>query len=143
MTTALRLRQAQLPLPKPAEQLGLPLDNADERLCGAPARAVYDLSQPARRFQGETFDARLDGARLTRQYDRVFAALAADRERWWTLRELADVAGGSEAGVSARLRDYRKEANGSHAIERRRRGEGRPGLFEYRLAPPKPKEAGQ
>jgi hypothetical protein len=53
---------------------------------------------------------------------------------WRTLAEiLVGIGGvGTEAAVSARLRDCRKEKFGSHSIERRRRG-GQGGLYEYRL----------
>ena len=50
--------------------------------------------------------------------------------RWVTLAELAAATGGSEAGVSARLRDLRKPRFGSMRIDRRRVGGG---LFEYRM----------
>jgi len=37
----------------------------------------------------------------------------------------------SEGGVSARLRDFRKEKFGSHTVNRRRKAGG--GTFEYQL----------
>ena len=40
------------------------------------------------------------------------------------------VAGGSEAGISARLRDLRKEKFGGYSIERKRSDEG---LWWYRM----------
>src|SRR3990167_2538802 len=52
--------------------------------------------------------------------------------QWRTLREIVELAGGSEAGVSARLRDLRKEGFGNHTVNRNRRGPGL-GLYEYQL----------
>lgn len=59
---------------------------------------------------------------------------------WLTLSEialscLARGVHGSEAGISARLRDFRKAAHGSRRVDRRRRGEPSNGLWEYRLLP--------
>lgn len=85
----------------------------------------------AQRFDGDTFTPELDEARLGRQLAGVLHALR--RGGWWTLAELAAVAGGSEAGCSARLRDLRKRRFGAHTVERRRRGKERAGLWEYRL----------
>ena len=82
-------------------------------------------------FSGSTYDPEHDGERLGGQLYRVFA-LMRDSE-WRTLGEIASVAGGSEAGISARLRDCRKDRFGGHTVERRRRGEPKDGLWEYRL----------
>ena len=84
-------------------------------------------------FDGESIEPELDARRLGRQLGHVLAALRLGG--WWTLRELAAVAGGSEAGCSARLRDLRKARFGGYEVERRRRGDPKRGLFEYRLAP--------
>jgi hypothetical protein len=79
-------------------------------------------------FDGITYDPALDGPRLRTQLHRVRAALA--NGAWWTLRGLADQCGGSEAGVSARLRDLRKRRHGCHRISRRRLDGG---LWAYRM----------
>lgn len=85
-------------------------------------------------------DARFDGATIIDEYDtkrlagllgRVFNLMADTR--WRTLPEIVTVTGGSEASVSARLRDLRKKRFGSHTINRRRRGEAERGLHEYQL----------
>jgi len=81
-------------------------------------------------FDGATYDAKLDRARLRGQLAAVFNLLATGG--WWTLRDLAESVDGSEAGVSARLRDLRKAKFGGYLVERRR-VEG--GLWEYRLIP--------
>lgn len=85
-------------------------------------------------FDGVTFDADIDGPRLTRQLDHVRNMLLAHRGEFFTLGELRAVAGGSEAGISARIRDLRKARNGGHDVQRRRRDGG---LWEYGI----PKES--
>lgn len=82
------------------------------------------------KLDGATYEPALDGVRLGSQLQRV-AALMADG-RWRTLAEIAGTADGSEAGVSARLRDMRKTRFGGHTVERRRRG-GTGGTWEYHL----------
>jgi hypothetical protein len=84
-------------------------------------------------FDGATYVAPLDHERLSKQLDRVREFMAPGA--WHTLQEISDATGGDpQASVSARLRDLRKEKFGGLVVERRRRGEGRRGLFEYRLA---------
>jgi len=82
-------------------------------------------------FDGDSYEPEHDHARLVGQLERV-ATLMRDGQ-WRTLAEIQHVAGGSEAGVSARLRDLRKRKCGSHVVERRRRGDPADGLFEYRV----------
>jgi hypothetical protein len=54
--------------------------------------------------------------------------------RWRTLAEIhANVRGGSEASISARLRDFRKRQWGQNTVNRRRRGEAALGIHEYQL----------
>jgi hypothetical protein len=83
-------------------------------------------------FDGVTYDPERDRERLKTLLERVFAYML-DR-RWHTLAEIMTYCGGSEASVSARLRDLRKPRFGSHGVERRRHAT-RPGLWEYRLVP--------
>jgi hypothetical protein len=89
------------------------------------------------RFDGETFDIRLDGVRLTGQW-RVVFDITRDGA-WRTLDEIQEMivlSGGDYyplQSISARLRDFRKARFGRHTVERRRRGDPRRGLFEYRL----------
>lgn len=52
---------------------------------------------------------------------------------WWTLAELAEVIGCSEAAASSRVRDLRKSAHGGHRVVCRHTGPGR--LHKYRLVP--------
>lgn len=87
-------------------------------------------SEPIR-FDGASYDATADEARLTGQLLRVFDAMKDGR--WRTLGELHKLTGGTEASVSARLRDLRKLRFGSHTVNRRARGERSQGIFEYQL----------
>ena len=88
-------------------------------------------------FDGETFVPYLDGVRLTGQWKAVFAVMRDGA--WRTLDEIQEiiVLGGGEyyplQSISARLRDFRKRRFGRHTVPRRRRGDPRKGLFEYRL----------
>ena len=80
-------------------------------------------------MDGDTFDAALDGSRLNTQLARV-TELMRDGT-WRTLAEIQRVVGGSEASVSARLRDLRKPRFGAWTVGRRR--VAALGLWEYRL----------
>lgn len=82
-------------------------------------------------FDGETFDAARDEARLTSQLDRVRDLMADGR--WWTLKQVAANLNASEASVSARLRDLRKPRFGRYQVERRYVEKG---LWQYRVLPP-------
>lgn len=97
---------------------------------------IGELPPPETRFKGDTYEAQHDCKRLTGQLAKVFAALSDGR--WWCLSHLTEIAGGSEAGVSARIRDLRRPEFGSHRIERRRAGGG---LFVYRMCDQKLQEA--
>ena len=90
------------------------------------------MTQPTL-FDGSTFSPSLDSARLTGLLLRVREALRDGQ--WWTLADLVASCGGSEAGVSARLRDLRKPRFGGHKIEGRRVDiiGGKAGLWEYRM----------
>ena len=79
-------------------------------------------------FDGATFKPERDESRLRRQLDAVRRAMLSGG--WWTLARLSDVAQGSEASVSARLRDLRKPKFGAYNIERRYVANG---VWEYHL----------
>lgn len=81
-------------------------------------------------FDGDTYEPLEDAARLGTQIERVYA-LMCDRN-WRSLTEIAETVNGTEASVSARLRDLRKPWWGGHTVARRRVARG---LFEYRLDP--------
>jgi hypothetical protein len=88
-------------------------------------------------FAGVTFIPEFDEARLTGQWMRVWDVMS--KGDWLTLTEiqayihLRHRKRDSEAGISARIRDFRKPRFGGHTVEKRRRGDPKAGLHEYRL----------
>ena len=80
-------------------------------------------------FDGETYQPEYDLDRLASQFERV--KLLMRDGRWRTLAEIAKLVDGSEAGVSARLRDLRKPRFGGYTVERRRVDGG---LWQYRVS---------
>lgn len=89
------------------------------------------------KFDGATYSEERDGNRLSRQL-KLVKFLMLDG-RWRTLGEIVMAIGAvSEAGVSARLRDLRKEKFGSYTVDRRRRiiNGKTGGLHEYRVREP-------
>lgn len=83
-------------------------------------------------FDGVTFEPEHDQARLETQLVRVRKFMITGG--WRTLREIAKATGGTEASVSARLRDLRKSKFGAWTVERRPRGERKRGLWEYHVS---------
>ena len=83
-------------------------------------------------FDGATIDPDLDNERLFTLMGRV--ELFMSDSLWHTLREIADECSGSEASVSARLRDLRKDRHGNRHVSRERVKDA-PGLWQYRLDP--------
>jgi hypothetical protein len=79
-------------------------------------------------FSGETYNENLDGQRLRTQLGRVLMVMM-DGD-WHTLAELSERCEGSEAAISARLRDLRKDKHGSWTVSRMRVSGG---LHKYRL----------
>lgn len=90
-------------------------------------------------FDGATYLAHLDRDRLTAQVRRVLDVVTDGN--WRTLAQLAAAVGASEASVSARLRDLRKERFGGWTVERQRAGDPALGLHKYRVLPPPPEAA--
>jgi hypothetical protein len=88
-------------------------------------------SQDAPGFDGSTYSHAFDYERLNAQTKRVYDCIKGGK--WMTLDEISTATGDPPASVSARLRDLRKAAFGSHLIERRARGERSMGLFEYSM----------
>lgn len=83
-------------------------------------------------FDGKTFEHEHDIIRLKGQLARVYNCMRDGR--WRTLGEIrAHIQSGSEAGISARLRDLRKEKWGQQTVNRRRRGDPKSGTFEYQV----------
>lgn len=79
-------------------------------------------------FDGATYRADRDRARLSGQLGRVADALSDGR--WWTLAQLAVRCGDPEASVSARLRDLRKGRFGGYTVLAEPQDGG---LWRYRL----------
>lgn len=67
-------------------------------------------------FDGGTFSPELDADRLTNQFQRVKTLMLDGK--WRTLSEIHQQCGGSEAGISARVRDLRKARNGGYQVEK-------------------------
>lgn len=97
-------------------------------------------------IDGDTFEPALDEVRLVGQFALIWdvferARRGLVRSEWVTLGEIRNIVSAyhrvtiSEASISARLRDFRKARYGGHHIERRRRGNPKAGLHEYRLVP--------
>lgn len=88
------------------------------------------------RFNGPAYDAGIDRARLTHQHLRI-RELMLDGT-WRTLAEISATTGDPPASVSAQLRHLRKPRFGQWLLDRRKRGDRKRGLFEYRLLSPDP-----
>ncbi len=88
------------------------------------------------RFNGPSYNAARDNARLTGQVLRIFD-LMKDAQ-WRTLREIAEATNDPESSISAQLRHLRKERFGSHVVDKRHRGDPANGLYEYQLLAPPP-----
>jgi len=92
--------------------------------------SLFDVRPP---MDGETFDPQQDGPRLHRQLARVKARMSDGC--WHSLKDLAYDTGASEASVSARIRDLRKQKFGGYTVERQRLKDGS-GLWFYKLVIP-------
>lgn len=79
-------------------------------------------------FDGDSYEPERDHKRLAGQLGNVFKLMSDGA--WRTLAEISTTVGGSEAAVSARLRDLRKSRYGANIVNRRRIGGG---LYEYQL----------
>lgn len=84
------------------------------------------------KFDGGTYCEPRDGARLSSLLERVRDAMSDGN--WHTLEWLAKQCGGTEASVSARLRDLRKGRFGAHIIDRIHLDSG---LWAYRMPGPR------
>lgn len=98
-------------------------------------RPPPDRVQVSMDFDGRTFDAAVDAPRLGAQLTRVHQALLAASflGEWLTLGQIRERTKDPEASISARVRDLRKPRFGGHVIERRRRGDPKAGVWEYRM----------
>lgn len=99
-----------------------------------PNLLSYRPQATSARFDGAAYSPGDDDKRLTEQLGRV-RSLMADGA-WRTLAEISTATGDPQASVSAQLRHLRKDRFGRHAVEKRRRGDTKRGLFEYRVGAP-------
>lgn len=88
------------------------------------------MVQPELAFDGWTYDPDEDYDRLRTSLEKVRWLMIHPMGHWWTLRELADRTGSSEAGVSARIRDLRKSKHGGLVVEHDRVARGQ---WRYRV----------
>lgn len=89
------------------------------------------LDQPLP-FSGQTYSPSRDGERLSGALENVYRLMIDGK--WRTLKAIAIACACTEAGASARLRDYRKprikERYPNRGVERRHVANG---LWEYRI----------
>lgn len=69
-------------------------------------------------FNGPVYVPKIDSARLSIQYKRIFDLM--EDAIWRTLGEIADATGDPQASISAQLRHMRKERFGGHKINKAR-----------------------
>ena len=81
-------------------------------------------------FDGETYIPMIDYKRLKGLLKRVYDIMSDGN--WHRLAELAHRAQGSEASVSARIRELRKEKFGGFEVQRKRH-KTQKGVWLYRL----------
>jgi hypothetical protein len=91
------------------------------------AQTLLDFTRTA----GPEYRKPLDQERLSDQHATIRDFCL--RGGWHTLGELEDALGYPQASISAQLRHLRKPRFGAYLVEKRRRGEGRAGLYEYRV----------
>ena len=88
-------------------------------------------NQEEMRFDGPCYDPKYDQKRLTGQLLRVYEATKDGG--WYTLDEIHNKTKDPHASISAQLRHLRKARFGSHAVEKRARGDRGNGLWEYKV----------
>ncbi len=91
-----------------------------------------------RDFDGSTYDPELDRKRLGAQLLRVRGLMGDGR--WRTLAGISLATGDPPASISARLRDLRKPKFGGWDVLRRRLGDPKRGIWEYRVKKPRRKK---
>lgn len=80
------------------------------------------------RFDGSDYKPSRDESRLTKQYHIIFTLMSDGLFR--TLGQIESITNCPQASISARLRDFRKQRNGSHTVNKRYIDNG---LYEYQL----------
>ena len=67
---------------------------------------IFDYLAATPKFAGRSYSEKHDRHRLESQFMRVFNLMIDGR--WRTLAEIRETVGGSEAGISARLREFQE-----------------------------------
>ncbi len=83
------------------------------------------------KFFGSNYVPKEDDTRLTGGIKRIFSLMQDGN--WRTLQEIERLTKVPAASVSANLRHLKREAYGSHGLEKKIRGERSGGLWEYKL----------
>lgn len=83
------------------------------------------------RFDGPDYNSELDQKRLRGQIQKIHNLMIDGI--WRTLNEIEKITGFPQASISAQLRHLRKKRFGCYNVNKQRRGEGKKGLFEYKL----------
>lgn len=92
------------------------------------------MSGTGYRFAGADYQPDLDYVRLASHLERIRALMLDGR--WRTPAEIShEIQLPPTADITKQLRHLRYPEHGQHRVERRRRGEGRAGLYEYRVHP--------
>ncbi|QDU34305.1 hypothetical protein KS4_23720 [Poriferisphaera corsica] len=104
------------------------LATVEEPICTRRVKAKNGNEYPL--FDGRTYDVDRDGVRLTGQLKAVWVVMKDGEWRTFDQIKQAGV-NGSDASISARLRDFRKDKFGGHEVSRRRGIAS--GVYEYQL----------
>lgn len=82
-------------------------------------------------FDGSDYVPSRDNFRLLKQHARI-RELMLDGA-WRTLVEIENLTNDPPASISAQLRHLRKEKFGRYTVNKRHRGKGASGLYEYQV----------
>lgn len=104
------------------------------------------MTQSGLPFDGPGVNTEHDKPRLSRLHDSVLSLMLLGGYR--TYAEIrAAIGRGSEGGIAARLRDFRKPkfggyvpGQGGYVVDKRRRGLPQDGLWEFRVRKLRPEE---
>jgi len=92
------------------------------------------IAVPTEKFPGPDYSREHDQKRLQGQQGRIFEFMKFGQ--WLTLREINEVTQAPEASISAQLRLFRRpRSKGGFGliVEKRRRGDPKRGVWEYKL----------
>ena len=106
-------------------------------------KAQVAVNNTIAKFDGQTFEEKLDGPRLRKQLERVREYMLAIYPTWKTLEEISEDLEKiykikyPTQSISARLRDLKKEKFGNYEVPKKRREIGEfiesrsSGIWEY------------